>query len=217
MTATEANEASFSFHPVLRGTARLISYIFHPLFIPVYLGWFFIHELRLFPQLDAWDSTKLLISFGVNYTLLPLVTLLLAKALGFVGSIYLRTQKDRIIPYVATGVFYFWVWYVFRNQGYPKPVVMYSLAIFLASSLGLLMNNYLKVSMHAIAAGVTATLLVLLGFYLTENLGFYIAVGLLLAGLVCTARLVNNDHSPAEVYLGLGTGVVAQLLAAWFV
>ena len=217
MMVTEAGRDKISFHPVLKIAAKIISYIFHPLFIPVYTGWFFIYIMRLFPQLTDWDKTKLLISFTVNYTVLPLVTLLLAKGLGFIQSIHLKTQKDRIIPYVATDIFYFWVWYVFKNQSFPSEITMFSLAVFLASSIGLLFNNYMKISMHAIAAGVIITLLILLGLRSTNNLGPYISIGLLLAGLVCTSRLINSDHHPVEVYAGLLAGIVAQIAAYVFV
>jgi hypothetical protein len=217
MIQTGSAEVNTSFHPILRGAAKVVSYILHPLFIPVYIGWFFIYVLRLFPQITEWDKTKLMISFTVNYTVLPLVTILLAKGLGFVKSIQLHTQKDRIIPYVATGVFYFWIWYVFRNQSFPKEIIMFSLAVFLASSLGLIFNSYLKVSMHTMAAGVVITLMVLLGFISDDNLGPYISITFLLAGLVCTARLINSDHKPIEVYAGLLIGMAAQLIAYYFV
>ena len=217
MMAPEMTEEKHSFHPLLQITAKVISYIFHPLFVPVYVGWFFIHVMRLFPQLTQWDETKLLISFTVNYTVLPLMTLLLAKGLGFIGSIYLKTQKDRIIPYVATGIFYFWVWYVFKNQSFPPEIIMFSLAVFLASSLGLIVNNYVKVSMHAISMGVVLALFLILGLRSFENFGPYVSVVLLIAGLVCTARLVNGDHHVAEVYIGLFVGILAQLIAYFFV
>ena len=150
----------------------------------------------------------------VMYALFPFVTILLAKGLGFVQSIYLKTQKDRIIPYVACGLYYFWMWYVLRNQTEtPKPLVQLSLAIFLASSLGLMANSYLKVSMHAIAVGVMVSFMLLLGFSSDANMGFYISVALLITGMVCTARLINADHWPIEVYLGLLLGIAGQLAA----
>ena len=217
MVATEEKKESISFHPILRIAAKIISYIFHPLFVPLYVGWFFVYGIRLFPQLDEWGKTKLLVSFFVNYTLLPLITILLAKGLGFIQSVYLKTQRDRIIPYVATGVFYFWIWYVFKNQLFPKEVVMFSLAVFLASSIGLLANNYFKVSMHAISAGVVVALIILMGLNTYSNYGFYISIALLIAGIVCTARLINSDHYPIEVYGGLFIGMLSQLIAYWFV
>src|SRR5688572_10106459 len=109
-----ANEPPF--HPVIRVAAKVVSFIFHPLFIPVYVSWFLIYINPIFPAFSAWDKTILLIRFLVMYSLFPLATILLAKALGFVQSIYLKTQKDRIIPYIGCGLYYFWMWYTLRNQ-----------------------------------------------------------------------------------------------------
>lgn len=210
-------EGELSFHPVIRTAAKIISYIFHPLFIPVYVGWFFIRELRLFSGLDEWRQTLLLIQFFVNYTLLPLVTVLIAKGVGFIDSIYLKTQRDRIIPYIAVMIFYFWIWYVFRNQGAPKEAVLFSLAAFLSVCFGVFVNSFFKASMHALSLGVVITLLILLSLNSSINFGPYVSIGLLLAGLVCTARLVLNDHKPFDVYAGLLLGALAQVIAWIFV
>jgi hypothetical protein len=209
-------EEGFSFHPALRYAATVISYLFHPLFIPVYVGWFLIYVLEFFPDYTGMGKIKLMISMAVNYSLLPLVTLLLAKALGFVQSIYLKTQKDRIIPYVTSGIFYFWIWYVFRNQGFAPQVVMFALAIFLSSSAGLIANSFLKVSMHAISMGVLATYVLLLGFATYKNYGPYISAAFFIAGLVCTSRLILSNHSPKEIYVGLAIGILGQIIAAMF-
>lgn len=202
------------FHPALRIGARIISVVFHPLFIPVYVSWFLIYINPLFPAFTPRDKTILLIRFLVMYSLFPLVTILLAKGLGFVQSIYLRTQKDRIIPYVACGLYYFWMWYTLRNQPeFPKELVMLSMAIFIASSGGLMLNSYLKISMHAISVGVMATFMILMAFLSGASFGIYLSAALLVTGLVCTARLINADHYPLDVYSGLFVGILAQVVA----
>ncbi len=207
-----------TFHPAIQFMARVISVIFHPLFIPVYISWFLMYNTPLFAGLTSTDKGLLLLRFFVMYTVFPLVTILLAKGLGFVQSIYLRTQKDRIIPYVACGMYYFWMWYVLRNQSqFPKEFVMLSLAIFIASSLGLIMNSYLKISMHGISLGVMVAFVCIVAFLSSVNFGPYISIALFIAGSVCTARLINSDHNPFEVYFGLLIGIVAQLIAYWFV
>lgn len=210
-------EGELSFHPAIRTAAKILSYIFHPLFIPVYVGWFLIRELRLFPGLDEWRQTLLLIQFFVNYTLLPLVTVLIAKGVGFIDSIFLKTQRDRIIPYIAVMIFYFWVWYVFRNQGFPKEAVLFSLAAFLSVCFGVFVNSFFKVSMHALSLGVVLALLLILSLSRSANMGPYVSIGFLIAGLVCTARLVLNDHKPFDVYAGLLLGALAQVIAWVFV
>ena len=208
---------NISFHPALRIAAKVVSYIFHPLFIPVYMGWFFVYVLRLFPGRDAWQQTVLILQFFVSYTLLPAATVLIAKALGFVQTVYLKTQKDRIIPYMATMIFYFWMWYVSKNLSFPKETVMFSLAVFLATCFGVFFNTYLKVSMHGLSVGVVITLLFILSLTSSSNFGPFLSIALFIAGLVCTARLINNDHRPVEIYAGLFLGAISQLIAWAFV
>lgn len=212
-----ADAADRPFHPALRVAARVVSFLFHPLFIPVYVSWFLIYVHPLFPAFTPRDKGILLLRFVVMYTVFPLATVLLTRGLGFVQSIYLRTQKDRIIPYIACGVYYFWMWYVLRNQLFPKELVMFTLAIFLASSGGGLANSYIKVSMHAISLGVLAAFMLLLAFLSSAAFGFYLAVAFVICGLVGTARLINSDHYPIEVYAGYFVGIVAQGIAYLFV
>ena len=201
----------------LRIAARLISYLFHPLFIPVYVILFMLYEVRLFTDKTEWQKSLVLIQFIVSYTLLPLVTILLMKALGFIKSVYLKTQKDRILPYVVCQVFYFWAWYVSKNVGYPKIVVMFTLAVFLAAALGLILNSYLKISMHTISLGVVCALLLIGGMLSSHNYGPYIAIAFLITGLTCTARLIDSNHSTKEVYIGFFAGAMAQVIAYMFV
>jgi hypothetical protein len=205
-----------TYHPILHGVARVISVVFHPLFIPVYLSAFVLYYTPIFPGFAPADKVLLLLRFLVMYTLFPLVTVLLAKGLGFVETIYLRTQKDRIIPYVACGLYYFWMWYVLRNQPeFPREMVSLALAIFLASSGGLVLNSYVKVSMHAISLGVAITFIYLLALSVDASLGFYLSLATLITGVVCTARLINSDHHPFEVYAGLFLGILGQMIAHW--
>jgi hypothetical protein len=151
------------------------------------------------------------------YALFPVVTALLLKALGFIGSIYMKTQKDRIIPYVICMIYYFWVWYVIKNQSiYPDELVQFTLSVFISSILGLMSNAYMKISMHAMAVGAMATFILILALQGTTSSGIYISAVLLITGLVCTARLVVSDHTNKEIYTGLFIGVASMLLAKSF-
>lgn len=208
--------SDLNFHPLLRIAAKVVSYIFHPLFIPLYVGWFLIYDVQLFPEQDDWHRTLLLISIFVIYTLLPLVTVLLTKALGFIDSVFLKTQKDRIIPYVICEIFYFWGWYVSKNLTYPKELVMFELGIFLSSCIGLMVNTYMKVSMHALSFGVVSAFILIYALHTDDNTGFYISIALLVTGLVCTARLITSNHRPVEIYAGLLLGVLAEVAGYLF-
>ena len=147
----------------------------------------------------------------------PLFTILLLKALGFIKSIYLKTQQERIVPYIICMVYYWWMWYVLHNQpAYTKECITLSLAIFLCSIGGLMANISMKISMHAMAAGIMVAFVILLGFSQDSDFGVYISLSILLTGLICSARLIDSDHTTQEIYWGLFVGIASILVAMVF-
>ena len=206
-----------SFSPALRVGAKIISFIFHPLFVPLYIAWFLIHELRLFNDRTDWQRTVIFIQFFIYYTFFPMMTTLLSKALGFVQSVYLRTQKDRILPYIVCEIFYFWGWYVFKNVHFPKEVVMFALGVFLACSLVLILNSFMKISMHTLSLGVVCAFLLLASAMSSFVFGIYISIGFFVAGLTATARLIDSNHTQREIYFGFFAGAIAEVIAFFFV
>ena len=206
-----------SFSPLIWVAARTISYLFHPLFVPLYIGVFFIYEVRVFNDRTDWQNKIIFLQFFTYYTFFPLMTTLLSKALGFIQSVYLKTQKDRILPYIVCEIFYFWAWYVFRNLHFPKEVVMFALGVFLACSLGLILNSYMKISMHTISLGVVCAFFLVAGMFSTASYGIYISIAFVIAGVTATSRLIDSDHSQKEVYFGFFAGMLAEVVAYFFV
>jgi len=199
----------------LRLMAQLISYLFHPLFIPVYLSWVLLKtKPYFFSSLNAMDQRMYIPRFAAMYVLFPLASVLLLRALKFVSSIQLKTQRERIIPYVVCMIYYWWMWYVLRTQNiFPSEAVVLSLSIFLASVGGLLANIYMKVSMHAIGAAIMCSFITLLAFTAGISAGVYLAASLFLAGLVCTCRFIASDHTAIEVYGGFLIGLLCFVIA----
>lgn len=205
-------------NPLLGFFAHLISFVFHPLFIPFYITCFlvFIHPYA-FAGVD--DKTKMFrtLSVFIETAFFPAFIVLLLKLLGFIKSIHLRTQKERIIPYVAAMFFYFWIFYVIKNIQDQQPLLgIMLLGVFISSVAALMSNIYFKVSMHGIAMGVMVTFFILMAFKGDMAIGLYLSSVALIAGLVCTARLLISDHYPFEVYIGFFLGCVSQLLAIAF-
>lgn len=207
-------------YPVLlRWPAQLISYLFHPIFIPLYVMLFllFLHPSYFagFSVGMKWRSVFILVQNAVFY---PLFCILLLKGVGFIDSIFLKNQKDRIIPYIAVGIFFFWTYTVFKQQPiYPAILPAFILGIFLASSAALIANIYLKISMHAIGMGGWMGVFLVIANSNTMLMSWPLAAVLLLTGLVCTARLIVSDHTPREIYLGLLVGMLCQFVGAFVV
>lgn len=202
----------------VRLAAKIISYIFHPVFVPLYIVLFMVYlHPWIFAGFSDMDKTRTVMMAALMFTFFPIVTVLLLKALKFINTFHLTTQKDRIIPLVACGIWYFWIWYVWRNlPDYPKPAIQLALAIWISASLGLMANIIMKVSLHAISMGVMLTFILLLAFSQPLNFGIYISVTLLITGAVCTSRFIVSDHFPKEIYGGLFVGIISMLAASLF-
>lgn len=209
----------------LKIPAQIISYVFHPVFVPVYVVWFlvFIHPY-LFTGFSPMQKTTTLIMSIVCFTFFPLITVLLLKALKFIDSIYLRTQKDRVIPFVACMIWYFWIAYVWYNFGktrggsdIPVEAVQFAAATFISTIIGLMVNIKMKVSLHAISAGVSLALFVFMAIEQPLQFGVWLSIAFIIAGLVCTSRFIVSDHTPQEVYGGLLTGIASFISARFFI
>lgn len=197
--------------------AHIVSYVFHPLFIPVYVCCFLLYwHPFAFAGFAPAAKSGLLAPIIINLTFFPAVTVFLLWRLKFVSSILLQTQKERIIPYAAAMVFYFWAWYLFRNFNHvPDILKQFLLGSFISVIAAWLANIYFKISMHALAMGGMLFFIVWVSFSREGASGIYFSLALLITGMVCTARMIVSDHHPVEIYLGLFAGMLCQLIAIW--
>lgn len=204
----------------LRIPAQIFSYLFHPLFIPVIATWYLAFiQAGYFAGIPYGGKIYILIRVAYNTIFFPAFTIILLKALGFIDSIFLKTQRERIIPYIATNIFYFWMYLVFRNQpDVPLILTAFIFGIFLSSSFALLANIYFKISMHALGVGAFLGL-VLIVIFGGSSYGVFLPVMLviLLTGFVCTSRLIVSNHMPFDIYSGIFIGMVSQFIAHIFI
>lgn len=198
---------------------QLVSIVFHPLFIPTY---FFCLLMEVVPyefaNITQWELTLRLFSCFWWTAFLPAFSIFLLWRLQFINSILLKTQKERIIPFIIVMFFYWWMYYLSRNL-VDQPMVLrfFYMGIFLSTVVGLILNSYLKISLHGMAAGGAVTAIGLFSWYYGIPLWLYLMGAILLTGIVATARLVVSDHSTREIYLGLFMGAACQCLAYVFI
>jgi hypothetical protein len=204
---------------ILRFFGIFFSWIFHPLFITSYIMAFlifvhpyvfagFTHTEKIFRFITVFFSTAFLPVFAV---------FLMWRLKLFLDSIYLRTAKERIVPYLIAMIFYWWAWHVFANKSDNPPVSVHLLlGSFLAVCGVWFCNIYFKISMHTTAMGGLVMFFVLFSFGDDYASGLYISLAILTAGIVCTSRFIVSDHTPFEIYAGLIIGILAQFIAWQF-
>lgn len=218
-TTDDSRQEKPVFSPALRKVANVISYISHPLFLPVLVTVLLVNAMPeyfvLFKQESArFPFDKLFIRVLFSTLFLPLFVVALSKALGFITSFHLRSQKDRIIPYIACTTFYFWTYFAFKRQAVAPPFFnAFFLGVFIAVVIGMVANTYVKISMHTIGWGGVVGFLLMLMIGMNMNISLALMVAFLITGIVGTARLVLGAHTPAEIYSGFILGIISQLIA----
>lgn len=200
-------------------TSKVLSYIFHPLFIPTY---FFLLCMKLLPyEFAGIETFQLRLKlFGIFWmtAFFPAFGVFLLWRLKFISNIYLETQKERIIPFFINMFFYWWMYYLSKNfTDQPDILKPFFLGIFASTAVGVVINNYIKISLHGLAIGGFIAIGFLTGFHYGINMLAINILQLLIAALVLTARLYLKSHTQKEIYIGLFAGIICQLGAYWFV
>lgn len=216
---SDSTSPQLTFNPILKGISHVLSVIFHPLFVPLYGTWIIIHTHSfLFASFYGKKLFSIYFSVFANMVLLTGVTVLLLKQLKFIQSIRMHTQKDRVIPYIATMTFYFWAFLVFKHQtAIPSILTAFVLGSFLAVVIAFISNLGLKISMHALGMGGLLGLMFCSFGDPYYNITLILLIIILLCGIVGTSRLILGEHTLREVYLGFMFGIMAQLIAFWVI
>jgi hypothetical protein len=203
----------------LKIPAQIFSILFHPLFIPVYLTLYLMFiEQTSFLSFTDQGRMFILIHVIVFPCLFPAFATFLLYKLNFIESLYLRTQKERIIPYMISMIFFFWSFLLFKNKTeWPQAMTQLYLGIFICVSMAVIFNNFFKISMHSMGVGGALGFLLILLFNGLLSFFLPLIIAVALCGIVCSARLLLNSHRPFEVYAGLIVGLISQLIASRFV
>jgi hypothetical protein len=213
-------DSTVSYPGIVRFFAYLFSYLFHPLFVPLYVTYYLVFiDPWYFNGINDQGKLGILLEVASNMIFFPMVSVLLLKGVGFIDSIFLKTQRERILPYITSNIFFFWMYLVFRNQPEVSSILTaFVFSVFLSSSVALIANIYFKISMHAIGVGGLLGLVLIITLYNSFSpVALPFALSLLIAGIVCTSRMIVSNHSPGDIYLGLFCGIFCQFIGAWFV
>ncbi len=203
----------------LKYIGQFISYLLHPLFIPTF---FMLYLIRVLPYefvgITEWQLTLRLFSVFWLTAFFPAFAVFLMWRLKLSESIFLRTQKERIIPYVITMFFYWWMYYLSRNfTDQPIALKFFYFGIFIATAIGLIANNFIKVSLHTMGVGGLLTSVIIVGMHYSMNNTVWVLLAIIITAVVTSSRMLVSDHTKQELIAGLSIGVLTQLMAYFWV
>jgi hypothetical protein len=214
----------------MRIAAQVVSVVFHPLLILFYMS---LVLLWTNPFSFGWrhvaEADTLLIIIGMTSITLPALAVLMMKALGWVDSFQLESKHERIGPYIVAGIMYLSLYlHITRADAFPLSLRVAVLGTLIALWVCFFINNFSKVSTHAAGAGGLVAMISLTKLFfgydhaqigLVSGVNLVVPINALLygsivvAGVVCTARLILKAHHVKEVYMGFVIGVLSIIVA----
>lgn len=204
----------------LRVVASIVSYICHPVFMPLIMA-FALGMLSpvSFAGITPKQQGMLLLNVFITAVMFPLFSIALMKPLGFINSLHMRTAKERTIPLMVTMIFYFWLSHVFNSmKEIPVPLILKVLMMgnFWGVIVLFVINIFTKISMHTAAAGGMLGIIIVLMMSSPVNMVVPFFVALAIAGFIGTARLILGAHQRGDVWLGYIVGIAAQVAAYYY-
>lgn len=207
--------------------ALALSGLFHPLLVPSYMYLLLVWvNPYLFGTLGLGsDRARATLIMLVLYTaVIPIFAVFIMIRLEMVKGIMIKDRMERIGPLLLVMILYFWVYWNFnKTNDIPTIFTTFLLGVVIALSLSFVVNVVDKISLHAVGmGGLVGMLMITMGLFgadglelggQTVGLGLLVLVGVVLAGLVGSARLALDAHEPTQLYVGYGVGFVAQLIA----
>lgn len=192
--------------------AKLISYVLHPLLMPTY-GFLLLFFSNNYISTFTAPEVKLIV-LGITFVftfLLPAFNVLILLKTGRIKSLEMETNNERFLPYISTTLYYFALFYLFYNAGFPNVFKIVVLGASICLLLTLLINLKWKISAHTIGIGGTAGVVLGVMYRLKLDMEMVFIITLFLAGIIGFARLKLNAHSPAQVYTGFLLGFIVEL------
>jgi len=199
--------------PALQVTlARIVSVVFHPLFMPVYGLAIIFTAPTVLAYLPLAVKKLLFLIVLTNNVLVPTALLPFLINRGVISSYSISDRRERIIPLVMISILYSITSYiVFRFQipVFLKTFVFSATLLVMAVTI---ITFFWKISVHAAGAGALTAVVFLLSVKMYSPLSGHLIAIILLSGIILSSRLRLNSHDPAQVWGGFFTGMAGICL-----
>ncbi|MBP0904706.1 hypothetical protein ACFSKN_10515 [Mariniflexile gromovii] len=190
---------------------KSISFIFHPLFMPLAgVGFYFYISPRFTPGEIIYAK---LISLAILTIILPVLIYFLLKTLGKIQTVYLRTTNERILPLALNCVIILIVMLRILVQSQFEELYFFFVGILISTITCLILAIFqFKASIHMIAISGLFMFFIALSIHFNININDILALMCIINGAIATSRLHVKAHTYIELIMGFFVGVLPQLI-----
>jgi hypothetical protein len=196
--------------------AKTVSFILHPLFMPVYGMAIIFSAPTLLGYLPFQVKKILFFVIVINNVLLPLSFLPFFKYKNVISSWIVENRRERIIPLLITSILYGTTSYIIMRFPVPAFLKSYFFAAFFVSVAVTVINFWWKISIHSVGAGALIAAVLFLSFKMYTPLIWHLVAVILAGGVVMSSRLWLNTHNTRQIWLGFLTGFLGLILFMMF-
>jgi membrane-associated phospholipid phosphatase len=164
-------------------------------------------------QINTTAKDSVLIIVFLLTIIFPILLFITLKKTKIIGSIHLKTTRERIIPLILNAII------IILITQFITPVenfieLYYFFTGILLSTLACLFLAILKfkASIHMIAVSGILMYFIAIGVHFYININLLVALLFIINGAVATSRLYMNAHTPSELIIGFFIGLVPQLI-----
>ncbi|MFZ9847140.1 MAG: hypothetical protein ACO3EE_03175 [Flavobacteriales bacterium] len=200
--------------------AKFLSYLLHPLFMPLYglLLLFYSNRLNGFNYFASEESKQanmqLFVYVFIFNILIPLGFAYLLKKRGKIESLEMEKKEDRQMPFLITAISYFLGFIVIQKE-IGSAINPFLIWILVGAELSiiatLIISLFWKISIHMIGIGGLVGINILM-MKLNMEWDYYFYASILLAGLLAYARLKLEAHTFAQVLAGFIIGILSEAI-----
>ena len=188
-----------------------VSYVFHPLFVPMggTVAYFLITPK--FSSLELQSGN--ILPIFILTVIIPIIFFFILRNLGLISSVFALKLKERKYPLYMSMVLHLMILYKVIPLNYINELYYFFVGLLIGTfSTLLLLFAKVKASIHLLGMGCILTYLVALSIHFEINITFAIAIFTLMTGLVATSRLYMKAHSKLELTIGFLVGCCSQLM-----
>ncbi len=198
--------------------AKIISTIFHPLLVPTY-------ALLLLINLQTHTILALPITYryvivGIVFLtsfVLPSIFIFILLKFGKIQSLNMSTQKERTLPMLIITIAFYTTYYLLKQTTVTGLMALFMVGATMLVLVALVFNYITKISLHMTAWGGLFGTFLGLAISFNFNLISILYIIIFLIGIVATARLKLNAHTPFQVYLGFFVGTTVMMLLFYMI
>lgn len=197
--------------------ASIISAIFSPLFIPAYGVGLALLTTTLYYVAPSAKWHVLLTTLATT-GMIPLIAIFLLTRIGKVTDIGLNDRRERTLPYLITLACYIGCTGYLVTVHSPSWLTMFMAGGAAALVITMIVNFWWKISAHAAGMGGLVALMIHIAarsLNVWEIQWVAMAV-IVVAGLVCSCRLILQRHTLGQLAAGFTLGFLAVFLATDF-